>query len=324
MKKIAIIGAGAFGHSLTLVLHKQHSVPMSIYDINTEWIAHIQEHRKHPMFHTEHSVLDHVTATTDHVEALSGADVVILAVPAQFMRGALEKIHGSVEEGALVINVAKGIEMTTEETMSQILGEFFTKHNIATLSGGMIAADLVDGVQVGATVACSGDKSVVVELFAGTTLDIDFSDDLIGVELSGSLKNVLAIGAGMCEGLSMNKSGEAYVVVKLAKELTTLAVSLGAKEETFSTTYCWLGDLLTTAYGNSRNRWFGEQRGRGKTTEEILNAAKEEHKTVEGVSTAAVVYQIIGEKSLELPMLETLNKIIKENKEPNSLRNCTV
>ncbi len=323
MKKIAIIGAGAFGHSLALVLHKQHTIPMSVYDINSEWIEHLVNKRKHPVFHTDHVIADHVVPTTDKEEALAGADVVILAVPAQFMRGALEQIHMHVEEDALVMNVAKGIEMRSEETMSQILAEFFSKQTIATFSGGMIAADLVEGVRVGATVACSGKQEVISELFAGTSLDIEFSDDLIGVELSGSLKNVLAIGAGLCEGVGMNKSGEAYVVVKLAQEITEFATAMGAKKETFGTTYCWLGDVLTTAYGNSRNRWFGNLRGQGKTTEEILALAKEEHKTVEGVSTIAVVKQIMDEKGLDLSLLETLYKIIKENKEPSSLHNYT-
>lgn len=314
MKKICVIGAGAFGHSLTLMLHRYHSFDFVLYDINEEWIKHLQDEKKHPVFHKDQEIESHVSATTNLKEAVEGADMVVFAVPAQFMRSACENAKKYVGDDVLLLSLAKGIEVSSKLVMSDVIREYFPMNPLAALGGGMLALDLVHDLPLGATVGCTHREfhDDLATLFSGTCLHVDVISDVVGVEYAGAFKNVLAIGAGYCDGKGFGGSTKAFYVLQLARELTCLAVKLGSHPTTFEHSYSWIGDVLTTAYGNSRNRWFGELLGEGKTREDIMSIAKLEHKTVEGVPTLQVVNDLIEDSGVDAPYLKRLHAVVFE------------
>jgi glycerol-3-phosphate dehydrogenase (NAD(P)+) len=320
MQKIAVVGCGAFGYALALLLSKTHSnKEVFAYDVMSEVIETLQQTKKHPFFHTDIEICPNLLPTKDKEECLKNADLVILAVPAQYLRDALESLNNLIPQDAIILNVSKALEKNTNKRMSEVISEYFP-NDVATISGGMLAHDVAKGLPVGADIGCASKSALATlkSLFEPTTVHIDTTTDIIGIELAGALKNVLAIGAGIIDGLNFGFSAKAFFVAQCLREVENLAVKLGARHETFHTaSNAWMGDILTTCYGNSRNRLYGEMIGQGKTSEEAITILREQKKHAEGHATLKLVKELCDKYEVAAPLVTKLYDIVYQNKSPS-------
>ncbi|MDP2685461.1 MAG: NAD(P)H-dependent glycerol-3-phosphate dehydrogenase [bacterium] len=321
MKKIAIIGAGAFGFAMAKIIGDKHlDKEIFIFDIQKDWINHIKKTRKHPVFHGNSKLSTHILVSHSIVDTVKNADIVLLAVPSVYVRVVIKEIKGILKNNVILLNVAKGLEPETNYIISQIVSSELRnskiKYNVCSLSGGMIAREVTKLNPLCAEVACEkiSIANKLVNIIENKNLRLEATTDLVGVELAGALKNVIAIGAGIFDGLSYGESSKSAFVSFAAKEAQKIAISLGAKKKTFeSGGQAWFGDLMTTCFGASRNRAFGELIGRSENVEKTLLKLKRENKTVEGYKTAEVVYKIAKRKKINTPLIDMVYKVLYNN-----------
>lgn len=243
-----------------------------------------------------------------------------MAVPGQFIRGSIKQIVPFIENDLIILNVSKALEGETNKCLSTVVSEEMKecnfKHYFAALSGGMIAEEVTKNCPIAADIACEDLEvaKLLKSLFKSKTFRIEVTTDVLGVELAGALKNVVAIGAGFFDGLDMDTSSKAAYVSSISREMRELAIALGGQKETFEIGgHAWAGDLLTTCFGKSRNRYFGELIGKGNTVEKALEILESEKKRSEGYITARSFYLIAKEKKLETPLLERVYKVLFES-----------
>ncbi len=311
VRKIVILGAGAFGFAFAKLLEcKSRDYDIYLYDPVDYYIDGINRTREHPVFHKGVKLSENIKATKNYDEAVKNGDMYILAIPSVFMREAMRILKDHVKEGAILLNLSKALEKGTNKRMSEVISEEMKgkKIHIATLSGGMIASDVVHEKRMMADVGCQnqviGEK--ICEIVSNDYFKAEPTLDLVGVELAGSFKNVVAIGAGILDGEGKSYEKENYLE-KATNEIKTLAVEMGAREETFEEgSHCWWGDLRATCFGDSRNRLFGELIGKGLTPEESLKEMERQNKTVEGYNTTKVVYELSISYGVKMPLIESL------------------
>lgn len=319
MQKISVIGCGAFGYAIALILSKNHpEKEIYVYDVIDEVIETLKTTKHHPYFHTDIETPSNFLPTKNKETCLQNAELVILAVPAQYLRGAIEPLKPLISEEAIILNVSKALEKDTNKRMSEVIEEYFP-NPVATISGGMLAHDVAKGLPVGADIGCNNKDALgkLKELFKPTTVHISTTTDIIGVELAGALKNVLAIGAGIIDGLQFGFSSKAFFIAQALREVENLAIKLGAKHETFHTaSNAWMGDIMTTCFGNSRNRLYGELIGKGNTPEEATKILHEQKKHAEGYATLKLVKESSDQHNLEAPLITMLYDVVYNNKPP--------
>ena len=302
----AILGNGGWGTALAIHLAKRGS-SVRLWGAFEGEIAQIAKSRKNAKYLPGVAVPRSVQVTAYIEEALSGAEVVVFAAPSQYLRGVLRSVSGLMPVHAIALNVAKGIEQRTHKRMSEVVREVLGKVAYAVLSGPSIAAEVAQG-KPASVVAASSSLSVaqkIQALFMNEQLRVYTSTDVIGVELGGSLKNPIAIAAGVCDGLGLGANAKAALITRGVVEMSRLGVALGAKEQTF-----WglsgLGDLVTTCFGG-RNRWLGEQIGRGKSLQSILASTP---MIIEGVDTAKSSAALAKSVGVELPIIEQVCAVL--------------
>lgn len=318
MKKISIIGAGAFGFAIAKIVGDKHSgKEIFIFDIQKEYIEHIKETRKHPVFHEDTELSQHINATHSLKEAVENSDLIILAVPSKFMREAVKDLKKHIVKKAIFLNVAKGLEIKSNMTMSQLIKEELKdvkiKYDICSLSGGMIAREVTLKNPLCAEVACENIEVAkkVAELLQNEHLRLEATTDVIGIELTGAFKNVVTIGAGVFDGLDYGESSKAAFVSAAAKQISELAIILGADKKTFEAGgQAWLGDLMTCCFGKSRNRELGELIGKGLNAKEALNKLIKEKKSVEGYITTKAVYELIKKHNIDAPLIKMIYEVL--------------
>ncbi|MFC1722609.1 NAD(P)H-dependent glycerol-3-phosphate dehydrogenase [Nanoarchaeota archaeon] len=324
MKKITILGAGAFGFAIATVVAGNHAdKEIYLFDVQKDHIEHIKKTREHPIFHPDTKLLEHVTVTKTIEKAVPGADLIILAIPSKFLRGAVQNFKSHITKDVVFLNLAKGLEKDSNKRVSEILREELVGVDVGlefcALSGGMIAREVTLKNPLCADLACE-DKDVakkVGKLLWSDYLHIETSDDLVGVELCGALKNVIAIGAGMFDGLGYGESSKSGFVSVAAEEMQVLAFAMGAKEKTFGPgSQAWFGDLMTTCFGKSRNRELGEVIGSGIPVEDAVRKLISENKSVEGYLTAQVVKKLLDHHEIKAPLLESLYSVLYGKKNP--------
>lgn len=315
---ISILGCGAFGYALGILLAKTHNQPITITDVDEKIIQGVKK-GSHPYFFTDITPPTNLIATSDIQTTVTQADILILAVPAQIVRKALTNIKDHLKPSTILLNTSKALEDNTNKRLSQVIQEI-TPNPLVILSGGMIAADVANGWPVGAELA-SIDKTAlnkVHELFLPTTVHVEMTSDIAGVEYAGSFKNVIAIGAGIISGLNLGASSKALFIAQSLKELETLSTALGANIETFHTaSNAWMGDLMTTCFGNSRNHYFGELLSKEKTTKEALEILEKQHKRAEGYATLHVVNNLLKEHNIKAPFLTLVYQVVYEDLHTN-------
>jgi glycerol-3-phosphate dehydrogenase (NAD(P)+) len=313
MKQIAVIGAGSWGTALAVIAARAgHRV--RIWSRNTAVVSSINEQHVNSHYLSATSIPAGVTATGDIEAALQDASLVLLAVPSHAARETLTAIQSHLHEAAIIISVAKGIEIESGKRISEITKEVVaSSHPFVALSGPSFAKEVVDGHPT-AIVAASKDNvaaRVVQNDLSFKNLRIYTNADVVGTEVGGSVKNVMAIAAGMTAGLGFGANSVAALITRGLAEIPRLARREGAQMETLMG-LAGLGDLVLTCTGSlSRNRFVGEELGKGKTLAEITAELSE---VAEGINTARAVKKIADRAGLEMPITNEVNAVLYDGK----------
>ncbi|WP_370323015.1 NAD(P)H-dependent glycerol-3-phosphate dehydrogenase [Oricola sp.] len=301
--RIAVLGSGAWGTALAASFARAGQDCM-LWGRDTETVDAINNRQRNPKYLGDITLPAELKATTDAGEALSGAQTVVLAVPAQTLRDFLTEILAKTEPRAIFVSTAKGIDRASGHTMSGIIDDIAGRDRSAVLSGPSFAADVAAGLPTAVTVAAHdlGLARVLAETLSSKTLRGYASDDLMGVEMGGALKNVLAIAAGIVHGSSLGASAVAALTTRGFAELQRVAAALGGKPETLAG-LSGLGDLiLSCGSEKSRNFAYGAALARG---EDLSNRP-----LAEGVFTASVATRLAHEHGLEAPIIFAVDAIL--------------
>jgi glycerol-3-phosphate dehydrogenase (NAD(P)+) len=256
-----------------------------------------------------------IEISPDMSEVTEGAEVIVLAVPSQYMRAVLEKLKGCTRPKRGFISATKGIEHGTLCRMSEVIGEVVGDVRMGALSGPTIAYEVAKALPSSAVIASKDARFAreARDLLMTESFRIYTSADVTGVELGGSLKNVIAIASGIADGLGFGSNTKAALLTRGIHEMTRLGVAMGARKETFSGLSC-LGDLITTCMsGRSRNRWMGEEIGRGRKPEEVLGSTE---MVVEGFETARCAHELAGRHKVEMPITEEIYNVLHRGRDP--------
>ncbi len=311
--KIAVLGDGGWGTTLSLLLaEKGHGV--FLWGAFPKYIEEVARKRENVKFLPGFKIPPNVRPTSD-LKIACTANVLVLAAPSQYLRSILKKLDKKAVSDKTFVIVSKGVETTSLRTMSQVLREVLGRVKFAVVSGPNIAREVAEKLPAAASVA-SSDARVAREmrqLFSNGHFSLYESSDVLGVELGGSLKNVIAICAGMIEGLGLGSNIRAVLFARGLAEMARMGEAMGAKRETFMG-LSGLGDLATTCLSqHSRNRTLGEKIGKGKTLAQIL---KNSEMVVEGVETARAVHRLSKKYKVPMPVSEAVYGILFEKKKP--------
>ncbi|MGB3503010.1 MAG: NAD(P)H-dependent glycerol-3-phosphate dehydrogenase [Mesorhizobium sp.] len=299
--RIAVIGGGAWGTALAVTLARAGS-DVVLYARDTATVAAINERHENPAYLPGIRLAEELTATGDARAALDGAGCVLMVVPAQTLRTSLSSL--SLTGHAPLVICAKGIESSTGRRMSEIAAEVLPGRPVAVLSGPSFATDVARGLPTAVTVAAETNALAfdMAQLLSTPTLRCYSTDDLIGVEVGGALKNVLAIAAGAVSGAGLGASAQAAIVTRGFVEMRRLAESWGARPETLMG-LSGLGDLvLTCGSAQSRNFSYGMALGQGRDRTGM--------KLAEGAATAAIAARIAAERNIEAPITEVVARML--------------
>jgi glycerol-3-phosphate dehydrogenase (NAD(P)+) len=322
LKRIAILGGGSWGTALAIVLsrtHKPHEISLWVRD--AALADSLRRDRENKPYLPGHKLPEAVQVTHDAAAALEGAEVIVGVVPAAHARSVYRRILPHIVRGTPIVSATKGLEPATHARMSEVIfqssqavsPEFPPR--IAVLSGPSFAAEAAAG-QPTAVVLASSDLALANELqeeFASPSFRLYTNEDVLGVELAGAMKNVMAIAAGVCQGIGLGSNPLAALITRGLAEMTRLAVSLGARPETLSG-LAGLGDLVLTCTGSlSRNRHVGIELGKGRSLSAILEGMK---MIAEGVGTAGALLALAREAGIELPITEQVDAILSLGRSP--------
>lgn len=315
-KKITVIGDGGWGTTLAILLDsKGHKV--SLWGAFAEYTAKIKRSRENVKFLPGVKIPDTIELTSEIGQPVRDSDVIVMAVPSQYMRKVSEVLKGIDTGGKLFVNVSKGVENGSLMRMSEVIKDTLGNVRIGALSGPTISYEVARGLPT-TVVAASSDESAAKEiqdLFMTENFRIYSNTDVIGVELGGSLKNVIAIAAGISDGLGFGVNTKSGLLVRGIVEIARLGTEMGAKHETFYG-ISGLGDLVTTCVStHGRNRWFGEQIGKGNAPDAVLKSTE---MAVEGVGTARSCHELCGKYGIEMPIANEVYSVIFEGKDPKT------
>lgn len=309
--KIGILGAGSWGVALTKLLALNgHDV--TVWSIDKAEIDMLNEHREHLTKLPGVKVPDNVVFTTDVKLACEGAKLLVTVVPSPFIRSTAKTIAPYVTRDQVVVNVSKGIEDKTLMTLTDVISEEIPGVKIGVLSGPSHAEEV--GKCMPTTVVAGANSKEIAELIQDTFMSDFFrvytSPDVIGIELGGALKNVIALAAGMADGLGCGDNAKAALITRGIAEITRLGVAMGGNPSTFGG-LSGIGDLIVTCQSlHSRNRKAGYLIGQGKTYKEAMDEVK---MVVEGVYSAKAAYALSEKYGVEMPIVSMTNKILFED-----------
>ncbi|MBO6146939.1 MAG: NAD(P)H-dependent glycerol-3-phosphate dehydrogenase [Lachnospiraceae bacterium] len=315
MKRIGVIGAGSWGTALAKLL-SDNGHKVTVYSAIASEIDMMKE------FHEQRDKLpgvilpDSIVFTKEMGEAVEGMDAVVLAVPSPFTRSTARSMSGCVKEGQIIVSVAKGIEDGSFDTLSEIISEEIPQCRVVVLCGPTHAEEVGKGTPT-AIVAGSVNKEdaeLVQDIFMSEVFRVYTSDDPYGMELGGALKNVIALAAGIADGLGYGDNTKAALITRGIHEIARLGVAAGGKKETFEG-LTGIGDLIVTcASMHSRNRRAGILIGQGKTADEAM---AEVSQVVEGVYSAKAAIHLADRYNVDMPIINEVNKVLFENKRPD-------
>lgn len=312
MADVSVIGAGSWGIALALLLAKNGN-KVTVWSIVKEEIHMLNEKREHVDKLPGVPLPDDMIFTTDLEAAVKGKKVLVMAVPSVFTRSTANKMKDYVEEGQIIVNVAKGIEESTLMTLSDIIEEEIPQADVAVLSGPSHAEEVGRGVPTTIVVGAKTEETAdyLQNMFMNDVFRVYTSSDILGMELGGSLKNVVALAAGMADGLGYGDNTKAALITRGIAEISRLGVAMGGKAETFYG-LTGIGDLIVTcASVHSRNRRAGVLIGQGKTMDEAM---KEVKMVVEGVYSAKAAMLLSQKYNVSMPIIEQVNLILFEDK----------
>ncbi|XP_010931379.1 glycerol-3-phosphate dehydrogenase [NAD(+)] 2, chloroplastic isoform X1 [Elaeis guineensis] len=317
-KKVVVLGGGSFGTAMAAhVASKKAEMEVAMLVRDVDVCRDINETHFNSKYFPEHKLPENIIATTNAKDALLGADFCLHAVPVQFSSSFLEGISQHVDRNLPFISLSKGLELNTLRTMSQIIPHALgnSRQPFTVLSGPSFAVELMKKLPTAMVVASKDKKlaSAIQQLLASPHLRISSSSDVTGVEISGALKNVLAIAAGIVEGMNLGNNCMAALVAQGCSEIRWLATKMGAKPTTL-TGLSGSGDIMLTCFVNlSRNRTVGLRLGSGEKLDDILNSMDQ---VAEGVSTAGAVIALAQKYHVKMPVLTAVARIIDNELTP--------
>lgn len=317
-KKVAILGSGTWGTALGIMLSENNQVMM--YSPIEKEIDYINTYHKHPNLKDAH-IPTSIVFTTSLQNVLANADIVVFATPSIYIRNTAKEAKQYVNKDAIIVTVAKGIELDTLYTMSEIIEDELGKgYKLVALSGPTHAEEVSLGLPT-TIVSASKDedaRNIIQEVFSSKYMRVYTNDDILGVELCGAFKNVLALAAGISVGLGYGDNAKAAIITRGANELARLGKAMNCKPYTFFG-LAGIGDLIVTATSmHSRNNRCGILLGKGYSVEE---ATKEIGMVVEGINALDAAKKLADKHNIEMPLVNAVYEIVKLNKKPKDVIN---
>lgn len=318
--KIVILGAGSWGTTLALhIAHKDKDNQVNLWEFRPDAVRLMQRDRENKEFLPSHPFPDNVQPVEHIEEAVDGAEVCLFVVPSHVVRETAQRLPNGLPAECIVLSASKGIEqdslMRMSEVMSDVWGNRFSMERFVCLTGPSHAEEVSLGLPT-SIVAAGEDINIahfIQRLMSSDSFRIYATDDVVGAELGGSLKNVIAVAAGIADGLGFGDNIKGALLTRGSKEMSRLGVKLGGRPETFAG-LSGIGDLITTCCSrHSRNRYVGEQIGRGRRLMDILEEMK---MVAEGVNTTASVHAMAKREDVEMPITEQVYRILFEDVDP--------
>jgi glycerol-3-phosphate dehydrogenase (NAD(P)+) len=320
MSRIAIVGSGSWGTALALSQARRGDHDIALWSHSASVAESIEKQRENVAYLPGFPIPLQITPTTDLARAVASADIVISAVPSQHVRATFQAMAPFLHQGQLIVSATKGIEDQTflrmSQVIEQVIGEQVTGMPCGSLSGPSFAQEVAAGAPTAITVAYTESRlaNLLQEELTAPGLRLYTNDDVIGVELGGALKNVIAIAAGIASGLGLGHNSAAAIITRGVAEITRLAVACGGRRETLAG-LSGLGDLVLTCTGPlSRNRSVGVELGRGRKLPEILTHLQ--GKVAEGVRTTSAAFGLAHTHHVEMPITEQMAAILEHGKSP--------
>jgi glycerol-3-phosphate dehydrogenase (NAD(P)+) len=322
MTQIAVIGAGAWGTGLAIVLGRKGTHQVRIWAHEPEVCESITHQRVNEQFLPGRRIPDAVSVSNDLAAVLNGAQIIVSVMPSQHCRALFQRMRPLIRPGTLVVSATKGLEEGSLLRMTEVIGEALTQKggdsdfSVGALSGPSFAQEVARGDPTAIAIA-SQDAALlrtVQQEFSDASFRVYTNTDVVGVELGGALKNVIAIAAGICDGLGFGHNSVAALITRGLAEMTRLVVACGGRAETMAG-LAGLGDLVLTCTGGlSRNRSVGVELGRGKKLPEII--AGMHGMVAEGVFTTTAAVGLAHARKVEMPITEQMDAILHRDKSP--------
>ena len=321
MSDIAVIGGGAWGTGIAIVLGRKGTHHVRLWAHETDVCESIAQKRINERFLPGRQIPDSVSATNDLGAALRSAQIVVSVMPSQHCRALFERMRPLIQPQTMIVSATKGLEEGSLQRMSEVIGDVLkrtggTTPAVGALSGPSFAQEVARGDPTAITIASQNAELLrtVQQEFSDSSFRVYTNNDVVGVELGGALKNTIAIAAGICDGLGLGHNSVAALITRGLAEMTRLVVACGGRSETMAG-LAGLGDLVLTCTGGlSRNRSVGVELGRGKKLPEII--AGMHGMVAEGVFTTSAAVGLAHARNVEMPITEQMHAILHDGKSP--------
>jgi glycerol-3-phosphate dehydrogenase (NAD(P)+) len=311
--RVAVLGAGSWGTTVATLACR--NAPTVLWSRRAEVAREINEQHTNDRYLPRTPLPRALTATDSVEQAVRDADLVVMGVPSQCLRAVLADVKKSLRPWVPIVSLAKGLERDSMLRMTQVIHDVVPDHLAGALTGPNLAREIMAGFAAASVIAIEDDRVArqVQRVFHSGLFRVYTNSDVIGCELGGALKNVIAIASGMGDGLGVGDNTRAAVITRGLSEITRLGVAMGGRAQTFSG-LAGMGDLIATCISpQSRNRWVGEQLGKGRTIAEIT---AEMHMVAEGVSTSRVVLELGARNGVEMPIAAEVHGVLHEGRTP--------
>lgn len=317
MKKICVLGAGSWGSALALSLAKK-GYSITMWTLNQEQADKINTTKENINYLPGVLFPNNITLTTNIEEAVVDSKLIVLAVPSQAIRSICKQIKPFVSKEQVLVDVAKGLEKGTGLRLSEVCKDELPENPYVALSGPSHAEEVAKDIPTTLVVASENLEIAqeVQDIFMSPKLRVYTNPDVVGVELGGALKNIIAFGAGICDGLGYGDNTKAALMTRGIREIARLGIALGADKSTFSG-LSGIGDLIVTCTSmHSRNRRAGILIGQGKSLEETLEEVK---MVVEGITATEVAHEVAKKMNIDMPITNAIYSVLYENKNANEV-----
>ena len=315
MSKVSFLGAGSWGTALAIMLAK-HGHEVTLWSKVEAEVKMLVENREHKHRLPGVKLPDSIVVTQDLKQACTDQELIVFSVASPFVRSVAKEATELIRDGQKIVNVAKGIEETSLDTLRDIIVEEIPQANVSVLSGPSHAEEVAVGMPTTVVVGSTNKETAIFiqEIFMNDAFRVYISPDIIGIELGGSVKNVIALAAGVCDGLGFGDNTKAALITRGIAEITRLGVAMGAKMETLGG-LSGIGDLIVTCTSNhSRNHNAGYLIGQGYSVEDAL---KEVNQVVEGVYSAKAVSHLAKKYQVSMPIVEQICQVLFEGADVN-------
>ncbi len=313
--KVSVLGCGTWGSAVAQAL-ADNGVEVTAWQRYENKSLEMESTRRHPIL-KDIEFNSNILFTSDFDNAIVSGNIIILAVPSDAVREVILQASDKLTENSIIVNLAKGIENNTLMTMSQVIHieSGLKKNQIVSLYGPSHAEEVVKKLPTTLVAGCveKNTSILIQELMSSEFLRIYTNDDILGVEIGGSLKNIMAIAAGVCDGIGYGDNSKAAILTRGMNEMTKLGLIMGANESTFFG-LSGIGDLLVTALSkHSRNRFVGEKIGKGESLDSIMGSMK---MVAEGINTCKAIPDLVKKYKIEMPISESIHDILFNKKDP--------